>query len=57
MGMAQTQTGTPYYCSPEIWRDRPYNYKSDIWSVGCIFAELCLKKPLFKGEYEIEQIL
>jgi NIMA (never in mitosis gene a)-related kinase 1/4/5 len=22
--MAVTQTGTPYYASPEIWRDRPY---------------------------------
>ena len=49
MGMAQTQTGTPYYCSPEIWRDCPYNYKSDIWSVGCIVYELCALKPPFRG--------
>ena len=32
MGMAKTRTGTPYYCSPEIWKDLPYDYKSDIWS-------------------------
>ena len=25
-------------------------------SIGCIFAELILKQPLFKGEYEIEQL-
>lgn len=25
-GMLKTQTGTPYYASPEIWRDVPYNY-------------------------------
>ena len=49
MGMAQTQTGTPYYCSPEIWNDRPYDYKSDIWSVGCIIYELCQLKPPFRG--------
>ena len=33
MGMAITQTGTPYYASPEIWLDQPYDYKSDIWSL------------------------
>lgn len=33
-----------------------YSTQVDIWSIGCIFAELYLKRPLFKGEYEIEQI-
>ena len=23
--MARTQTGTPYYAAPEIWKDSPYN--------------------------------
>ena len=49
MGMAKTQTGTPYYCSPEIWRDKPYDYKSDIWSLGCIIYELCKLRPPFRG--------
>ncbi len=44
-----TQTGTPYYCSPEIWSDKPYDYKSDIWSVGCVIYELCTLKPPFTG--------
>ena len=48
-GMAQTRTGTPYYCSPEIWKDLPYNYKSDVWSMGCIIYELCMLKPPFRG--------
>ena len=48
-GMAKTKTGTPYYCSPEIWKDLSYDYKSDIWSVGCIIYELCMLKPPFRG--------
>ena len=48
-GMAYTQTGTPYYASPEIWLDKPYDYKSDIWSLGCILYELCQLKPPFRG--------
>ena len=47
--MARTQTGTPFYLSPEIWKDLPYDYKCDIWSVGCIIYELCTSKPPFRG--------
>ena len=28
----------------------------DIWSCGCIFAELFLRKPLFPGQYEMDQL-
>ena len=40
-GLLQTQTGTPYYASPEVWQDKPYDHKSDIWSLGCVFYEMC----------------
>lgn len=50
MGLVYTQTGTPYYASPEVWADKPYDYKSDIWSVGCVMYELCALKPPFKGQ-------
>lgn len=49
MGLAYTQTGTPYYASPEVWSDKPYEYKSDIWSMGCVLYEICTLKPPFKG--------
>ena len=47
MGIMQTQTGTPYYCPPEVWQDKPYNFKCDIWSLGCVVYELTALKPPF----------
>ena len=47
--MAITQTGTPYYASPEIWNDHPYDYKCDIWSAGCIIYEMASLKMPFRG--------
>ena len=38
---AKTFIGTPYYLSPEICEDKPYNDKSDVWALGCILYELC----------------
>jgi NIMA (never in mitosis gene a)-related kinase len=55
MGLVYTQTGTPYYASPEVWADKPYDYKSDIWSVGCVIYELCYLRPPFKGQ-NLEQL-
>lgn len=46
-GMLSTQTGTPYYASPEVWKDKPYNQKSDIWSLGCVLYEMCTGNPPF----------
>lgn len=48
--LAYTQTGTPYYASPEVWRDAPYDSKSDIWSFGCILYELAALSPPFHGK-------
>lgn len=33
-----------------------YSFPIDLWSVGCIFAELLLRRPLFPGESELEQM-
>ena len=37
---ANTFIGTPYYVSPEMCKNKPYNEKSDIWALGCILYEL-----------------
>ena len=46
-GLGYTQTGTPYYASPEIWKDLPYDNKSDIWSLGCVLYEMITLHPPF----------
>ena len=52
-----TNIVTLWYRAPEILLGcSEYNTAVDIWSVGCIFAELYLKKPLFQGEYDIDQL-
>lgn len=52
-GLCQTQTGTPYYASPEVWKDHPYDGKSDIWSLGCVVYEIvCLKPPFMAQDME-----
>lgn len=32
--------GTPYYMSPELCQGAKYNFKSDIWAMGCVLFEL-----------------
>lgn len=46
-GLASTQTGTPYYTSPEVWSDLPYNGKCDVWSLGCVLYEMATFMPPF----------
>lgn len=49
-GLGYTQTGTPYYASPEVWKDQPYDNKSDIWSLGCVLYEMITLRPPFRAE-------
>ncbi len=49
-GLLRTQTGTPYYASPEVWKDQPYDSKSDIWSLGCVLYEMAALRPPFMGD-------
>lgn len=47
---ATSKVGTPYYLSPEVCEDRPYNDRSDIWSLGCILYEICALKHPFEAK-------
>ncbi|KAJ3215291.1 Cyclin-dependent kinase catalytic subunit [Dinochytrium kinnereticum] len=48
---------TLWYRAPEILLgSKHYSTAVDMWSVGCIFAELVLKRPFFPGDSEIDEI-
>ncbi|XP_071829728.1 cyclin-dependent kinase 1-like [Apostichopus japonicus] len=48
---------TLWYRPPEVLLGSPrYSCPVDVWSIGCIFAELVTKKPLFHGDSEIDQL-
>lgn len=48
---------TRWYRAPEIMLAcHEYSKPVDVWSVGCIFAELILRKPLFPGDDYIDQV-
>jgi serine/threonine protein kinase len=49
---------TLWYRPPEILLGgTDYSFPIDIWSIGCVFAELILQTPLFCGMSELEQIM
>ena len=57
-GLLYTQTGTPYYASPEVWKDQPYDYKSDMWSLGCVLYEMInLTKPFATHSEKMKKII
>ncbi|GIQ84835.1 hypothetical protein KIPB_006406 [Kipferlia bialata] len=47
MECAKTAIGTPYYLSPELCEDKPYNHKSDIWALGCVLYEMTTLRHAF----------
>ena len=56
-GFAKTFIGTPYYLSPEICDEKPYNDKSDVWALGCILYELTTYKHPFEAKSQGALIL
>ena len=49
MDKAKTMVGTPYYLSPEIVEGKPYDNKSDIWSLGVLLYEMMTFKMPFNA--------
>jgi len=48
---------TLWYRAPEILLgSRAYSFTIDIWSIGCIFAEMSLLSPIFAGDSEIDEL-
>ncbi|PWN46372.1 kinase-like protein, partial [Ceraceosorus guamensis] len=51
---ASTYVGTPYYMSPEIATNQRYDFKCDVWALGCIAYELCALQPPFDAQNQAE---
>ncbi|CAG5982124.1 unnamed protein product [Menidia menidia] len=47
---------TLWYRPPEVLLQSSYATPVDIWSTGCIFAEMFRRKPLFRGDSEMDQL-
>lgn len=47
---AYSRVGTPLYMSPEVLQGNGYDFKSDVWSLGCIAYEMCALISPFKEE-------
>ncbi|KAI5957983.1 hypothetical protein KGF57_002791 [Candida theae] len=54
--MSFTYIQSRYYRAPEIILGANYDNKIDIWSLGCLMAELFTGSPLLAGKNEIDQI-
>ena len=54
---ARTLVGTPYYLSPELCEDLPYDEKSDVWAVGCCIYEICQRKRAFEARNQAALIV
>ena len=48
---ATTSIGTPFYLSPEICQGLEYDFRSDVWNLGCVLFELFARKKPFEGNY------
>ncbi|KAK3093484.1 hypothetical protein FSP39_016296 [Pinctada imbricata] len=45
--------GTPYYMSPELVKGDKYNYKTDVWAVGCTLFELLTLERTFQATNQL----
>eukprot|EP01051_Picozoa_sp_SAG22_P005451 SAG22_NODE_323_length_12378_cov_19.294975_4_plen_403_part_01 len=67
--MAETIVGTPFYMSPELFEEKPYTTKTDVWAIGCVLYEIltfvrpfeasnqaALMLKILRGKYD-EQLL
>ena len=52
--LGKTQAGTPFFAAPEVWMEKPYGLKSDIWSLGCVLYEIVTLKCPFVGNNVVD---
>ncbi|GKY98318.1 hypothetical protein MPSEU_000789400 [Mayamaea pseudoterrestris] len=47
MMLSHTMRGTPYFMAPEVFEEK-YNFKADIWSIGCVGFQMFTANPPWK---------
>ena len=53
--MFTTKVVTRWYRAPEVALEDPfYTAKIDIWSIGCVFAELISRRPVFAAKSDLD---
>ncbi|KAJ9183939.1 hypothetical protein P3X46_007733 [Hevea brasiliensis] len=56
-GLLTSCVGTRWFRAPELlYGSTDYGLEVDLWSLGCIFAELLTLEPLFPGTSDIDQL-
>eukprot|EP00756_Hemistasia_phaeocysticola_P032662 Hpha_TRINITY_DN16421_c2_g4::TRINITY_DN16421_c2_g4_i1::g.158992::m.158992/K08857/NEK1_4_5; NIMA (never in mitosis gene a)-related kinase 1/4/5 len=48
--VAKTFCGTPYYLAPELWKNKKYGKKADVWSLGVVLYEVVTLHRPFQAE-------
>ena len=48
--LQDTRVGTPLYLSPELVKQQPYDFKVDVWAVGCAIYHMACLEPPFQGD-------
>jgi serine/threonine protein kinase len=48
--MQSSRVGTPLYLAPELVKQQPYDFKVDIWGMGCVLYQLCCLEAPFSGD-------
>lgn len=57
LGLLTSCVGTRWFRAPELlYGSTNYGLEIDLWSLGCIFAELLTSEPLFPGVSDIDQL-
>jgi len=54
--LTKTTIGSPYYMSPEICRQEPYSWSSDVWAMGCMIYEMCCLRIPFDAD-DIQELV
>ena len=50
LAVQNTRVGTPLYLAPELVKQKPYDFKIDVWAMGCVAYQMCSLKAPFAGE-------